>query len=123
MLRDIADEEDDAGLLTRAKWLRVAAGHHTKMANELIMVARYMKNKTADAQRIAEMRLLTYRTAVAYKELAGRLSKREKLTLIKKNRSMDPGWIKLANKKERELDIPNSGHTPRSKRCKNWEAK
>ena len=77
-LRDIADEEDDADLLTRAKWLRVAAGHYTTMANKLIMVARYMKNKTADAQRIAEIRLITYKTAIAYKGLAGRLSKREK---------------------------------------------
>ena len=68
---DIADEYEDADLLTRAKWLRAAAGHHTRMANKHIMVARYMKNKTADAQRTAEMRLLSYKTAVTYKELAG----------------------------------------------------
>ena len=45
LLRGIADEDEDADLLTRAKWLRAAAGHHTRMANELIMVARYMKTR------------------------------------------------------------------------------
>ena len=41
--RDIASEGEDADLLTRAKWLRAVAGHHTRMANKLIMVVRYMK--------------------------------------------------------------------------------
>ena len=78
LLRDIYDEYEDADLLTRAKWLRAAAGHHTRMANKLIMVARYMKNKAADTQRTAEMRLLSYKTAVAHKELAGKLSNKGK---------------------------------------------
>ena len=77
LLMDIADEADDADLLTRAKWLRTAAGHHTSMANKFISIVRYMKNKTGDAQRIAETRLLSYKTAIAYKELAGKLSKRK----------------------------------------------
>ena len=77
LLRDIADEADDGDLLTRAKWLRTAAGHHTSMGNKLIAIARYMKSKTGDAQRIAETRLLSYKTAIAYKELAAKLSKRK----------------------------------------------
>ena len=43
LLRDIADEDENADLLTRAKWLRASVGHHTRLANKLIMVVRYMK--------------------------------------------------------------------------------
>ena len=72
LLRDIADEADDADLLTRAKWLRAAADHHANMANKLISIARYMKRriKTGDAQRIAETRLQHFKIALAYNELA-----------------------------------------------------
>ena len=77
LLRDIADEAGDGDLLTRAKWLRTAAGHHTSMGNKLIAIARYMKSNTGDAQIIAETRLLSYNTAIAYKELAAKLSKRK----------------------------------------------
>ena len=80
LLRGIADEEEDADLFTRTKWLRVAAGHHTAMANKRIMVARYMLSKKVDNHRTVEIILLTHKTAIAYKELAGRLSKRGKLT-------------------------------------------
>ena len=45
LLRDIADEDENADLLTIAKWLRAAVGHHTRMANKLIMVVRYMKTR------------------------------------------------------------------------------
>ena len=77
LLRDIADEAEDEYLLTRAKWLAAAAGHHTSMGNKLIAIARYMKSKARDAQRTAEVRLLCHRTAAAYKELAAKLSKRK----------------------------------------------
>ena len=102
LLRDIADEDEDADLLTRVKWLRVAAGHHTKMANKLIMVARYMTNKPADAQRTAEMRLLSYKIAVVYQELAGRRSKREKLTQIQKDQIHKSWSDKSSTQKRKE---------------------
>ena len=45
MLRDLEDEDENADLLTRAKWLRAAAGHHTRLANKPITLARYMKKQ------------------------------------------------------------------------------
>ena len=93
--------KDVADLITRAKWLRVAAGHHTTMVNKLIMVARYMKNNTADAQRIAGIRLLTYKFAIAFKELAGRLSKREKLTQTQKDQ-IHRSWLDKASRRKRK---------------------
>ena len=77
LLRDIVDEAEDVDMLTRAKWLRAAADHHTSMANKLISIARNMKNNTGDAQRLAETRLLSFKIALAYKELTGKLSKRK----------------------------------------------
>ena len=78
LLRDIADEDENADLLTRANWLKAAVGHHTRLANKLIMVERYMKNKTGDVQRAAEIQLLSYKTAAAYKELAGKAEQKRK---------------------------------------------
>ena len=101
LLRDIADEDVDADLLTRAKWLRAAAGHHTRMPNKLIMFARYMKNKTGDAHRTADMRLLSYKIAVAYKELAGKLSKMGKLSQIQNDQSQTC-WMNKVSKQKRK---------------------
>ena len=43
------------------------------------------------------MRLLSYKTAVAYKELAGNLSKREKLSLIQQDQ-IKTSWVNNASK-------------------------
>ena len=80
LLRDITDEAEDEDLLTGAKWLTAAAGHHTSMGNKLIAIARYMKSKARDTQRTAEVRLLCHKTAMAYKEIAVKLSRRKNLT-------------------------------------------
>ena len=101
MLRDIADDDEDADLLTRSEWLSAAAWHHARMANRLIMIARYMKNKTGDAQRTAEMRLLSYKIAVSYNELAGKLSKREKLSQAQKDQIIT-SWLAKASKQKRK---------------------
>ena len=34
LLRGIEDDDENADLVTRAKWLRAAAGHHTRLANK-----------------------------------------------------------------------------------------
>ena len=86
LLRDLADEEEeDQDLLTRAKWLTAAAGHHTSLGNKLITIARYMKSKTVDPHRTAEVRLLCHKTAVAYKDIASNHGKRKQLTQSQKD--------------------------------------
>ena len=105
LLRGIDEDDENADMVTRANWLRAAAGHHTRMANKLIMVTRYMKNKTGDVHRTAEMRLLSYKTAVAYNELAGKLSKREKLSLIQQDQ-FKTSWMNKASKQQGK----ESGH-------------
>ena len=79
------EEEENADMVCRAKWLRAAAGHHTKLANKLINVARSMKTKTGDEQRTAEIKTLSIKTIAAYKELAAKLSKNEELAQSQKD--------------------------------------
>ena len=45
LLRGIEEDDENADMVTRAKWLRATAGHHTRLANKLINVALYMKTK------------------------------------------------------------------------------
>ena len=45
LLKNIEAEDSNADLATRTGWLRIAAGHHMKLANKLINVARPMKTK------------------------------------------------------------------------------
>ena len=47
LLKGMEEDEENADMVSRATWLRAAAGHHTRLANKLINVARYMKTKTA----------------------------------------------------------------------------
>ena len=83
--------------MTRAKWLRATAGHLTRLANKLINVARYMKTKTGDAQRAAEIKVLSIKTIATYKELAGKLSKQEELTQSQKDQIRE-SWMSKRNK-------------------------
>lgn len=99
MLRDIADEDEDADLITRAKWLRAAAGHHTRMANKLIMVVRYMENKTGDAQRAAEMRLLSYKTCRRVQRNTGKTEQQGKLSQTQKD-PIEKCWLNEASKEK-----------------------
>ena len=85
LLRDLADEEEDQDLLTRAKWLTAAASQHTSLGNKLISIARYMKSKTSEPHRTAEVRLLCHKTAIAYKDLATKHGKRKQLTQSQKD--------------------------------------
>ena len=61
LLRGIEDDDLNAELVTRAKWLRAAAGHHTRLANKPINVTRYMKSKTGDAQSTVEIKMVASR--------------------------------------------------------------
>lgn len=88
--------------MTRAKWLRAAAGHHTRLANILINVARYMESKTGDAQRAVEIKRLCLKTVAAYKELAGKLSKQENLTQSKKDQIKESWMAKGSKHKGKE---------------------
>ena len=45
LLRGIQEDKENADMVTRAKWLRAAAGHHARLANKLIHVVRYMKKQ------------------------------------------------------------------------------
>ena len=40
MLQGMETQEENADLVTRVKWLRETVGHHTKLGNKLINVAR-----------------------------------------------------------------------------------
>lgn len=94
----ICIEKDDgnADTVTRAKWLRTAAGHHTRLANKLINVVRYMKTKTGDAQRAAGIQRRSIKTIAAYTELTGNLSKQEKLTHNQKDQIKE-SWTAKGN--------------------------
>ena len=81
-------------MVTRAKWLRAAAGHHTRLANKLINGVRYTKPKTGDAQRAAEIKGLSIKTTAAYKELAGKISKQEKLRQSQEDQIKESWTIK-----------------------------
>ena len=52
LLKGIEEEDSNADLVSRASWLRTAAGHHTKLANKLINLARIMKTRTSDAAKV-----------------------------------------------------------------------
>ena len=58
LLKSIVTDDSNADLATRAGWLRTAAGHHTKLANRLINVARTMKTR-ASSEAKAEEKLRT----------------------------------------------------------------
>ena len=45
MLQGIEDDDENAEMVSRAKWLRVAAGNHTSLGNKLVNIARRMKTK------------------------------------------------------------------------------
>ena len=85
LLKGIEEEDMNADLVTRANWLRTAAGHHTGLANKLINVARSMKTKTSDALKASEKQTVNARTIEAYKELAVRFSKKAELTKDQKD--------------------------------------
>ena len=80
LLRSIEAEEENADLATRAGWLRSVAGHHTKLANRLINVARTMKAKAGSESKAEAKSRTNEATVKAYKELAEKGSKRENLT-------------------------------------------
>ena len=48
LLQGMEAQEENAELATRAKWLREMAGHHTKLGNKLINVARRVLAKARD---------------------------------------------------------------------------
>ena len=56
LLKGIEEDEENAGMVTRATWLRATAGHHTRLANKLIHDAWCMTTKTGDVQRAAEIK-------------------------------------------------------------------
>ena len=70
-----------------------------RLANKLINAVRYMQTKTGDAQRVAEIKLLGHRTAAAYEELAGKLSKRDNLTQDQKDQ-IKGSWTAKGSKKQ-----------------------
>ena len=85
LLKGMEEDEENADMVSRATWLRAAAGHHTKLANKLIHVARYMKTKTGDGQKATEIKTLSIKTIAAYKEIAAKLSKKEELAQSQKD--------------------------------------
>ena len=87
------EEDVNADLVTRANWLRTAAGHHIGLANKLINVARSMKTKTSDAQKASEKQTVNARTIEVYKELAVSFSKKAELTKDQKEQIRE-GWTK-----------------------------
>ena len=98
LLKSIETDEGNEDLATRAGWLRIAAGHHTKLANRIINVARTM-TATGDSESKAEEKLRTNEvTLKAYKELAERGSKQENLT-DKHKAIIKEGWIRKRGKK------------------------
>ena len=56
LFKGIEEDEENVDMVTRAKWLRAAAGHHTRLANKLINFVRYMKTEMGDAQRAADIK-------------------------------------------------------------------
>ena len=51
MLQGMEAQEENADLVTRVKWLRETAGHHTKLGNKLINVARRLIAKARDKSK------------------------------------------------------------------------
>ena len=99
LLKSIETDEGNEDLATRAGWLRTAAGHHTKLANRIINVARTMKAK-ADSESKAEEKLRTNEvTMKAYKELGERGSKQEHHT-DKQKAIIKEGWKRKRGKKK-----------------------
>ena len=99
LLKSIETDEGNEDLATRARWLRTAAGHHTKLANRIINVARTMKAK-ADSETKAEEKLRTNEVTVkAYKEVAERGSNQENLT-DKQKAIIKEGWKRKREKKK-----------------------
>lgn len=104
LLKIIDAEEENADLATRAGWLRTVAGHHTKLANRLINVARAMKAKVGSEPK-AEAKLRTNEaTLKAHKELAERGSKHENLTDNQKT-IIKEGWKRKREKRKRERSM------------------
>ena len=65
LLKGIAEDDSNADVVSRASWLRTAAGHHTKLANRLINLARTMKPKTNDVAAEIDRQLVNGRTVKA----------------------------------------------------------
>ena len=97
LLKGIEEDEENADMVSRAKWLRAAAGHHAKLANKLINVVRYMETQTGDEQRAAEIKMLSIKTIAMYKELAGKLSKQEELAQSQKDQTKK-SWMSKRTK-------------------------
>ena len=93
LLKGIEDDESNADLVSRASWLRAAAGHHTKLANRLINLARMMKPKGNDLAAEIDRQLVNGRTIKAYVDLAGRCSKKQTLTNDQKDQ-INENWKK-----------------------------
>ena len=85
LLKGIEEDESNSDLVSRANWLRTAAGHHTKLANRLINLARTMKHKKDDDAAENDRQIVNGRTVNAYKELAGKCSRKKTLTSDQKD--------------------------------------
>ena len=99
-------DDSNADLATRAGWLRTAAGHHTKLANRLINVARTMKTRASSKAKAEEKLRTNEVTMRAYKELAERGSKQENLS-DKQKAIIREGW-----KRKRERKKTGAAHKP-----------
>ena len=76
LLQGMEAQEENAELVTRAKWLREMAGHHTKLGDKLINVARRILAKARDKSKDKpeEVDILNRNTMQAYLELAHSLA-------------------------------------------------
>ena len=99
LLKGIEGEESNADLVSRASWLRAAAGHHTKLANRLINLARTMKPKVNDLAAEMDRQLVNKRTIKAYDELSARCSNRKPYPMNRKGADQR----KLGNKTKQEI--------------------
>ena len=85
--KGIDDDDSNDDLVSRAIWLRTAAGHHTKLANRLINLARTMKPKVNDIAAEIDRQLVNGKTVKAYLELAGKCSKKKPSPMNKRTLS------------------------------------
>lgn len=100
-LKGIEEEGSNADLATRAGWLRTTAGHHAKLANKLINVARTIKTKAINVAKAEEKLKTNEVTMKTYKELAERGSKKENLSDEQKA-IIKEGWKRKREKKKRD---------------------
>ena len=109
LLKGMEEDDSNADLISRASWLRTAAGHHTKLANRLISVARTMKPNTSDAAKEIDRHLVNGRTVMAYKKIAGRCSKKEILTKEQKDQIKESWKRKRESKSNKHAPHQHTG--------------